>query len=438
MKLFVGMTMIATMLVFLTGCPSARQPKPYVGTDINRIARYDYAGIPVAQVQESRPYVHLEVLFGRLPGMDRGLEAIILEAVMLGGTGDLDPYVFALKMESAGGILDLVEREGYVSLRLRCLPEDLKESFLLMSQLLIHPQLEESVVSGVVAEHKALMRASENSPELAAEMLLREFAFAGTPSARSSSPSPSTLAISTPASLHRLAVSEMFIRCNMGILVAGPVDAEMVGDLLFGTIDQLPEGDCPAISEMSVTTGLVAMEHRPEGIEAITAALPAPGPGSPDAFVMDAAARILDAQARKRVVEQLRIAVNSEIRYVALPPAHLRITMTGPRMVQSAELVLSEIRKMKENGIRETALDSAKRWMLSEQQMALESSSNWAQQAAMSVLTGGWGGFGNPQERIEALSPSHLQYVMEKYATGISWGFVGDTTRIDRRTLLRF
>jgi predicted Zn-dependent peptidase len=152
---------------------------------------------------------------------------------------------------------------------------------------------------------------------------------------------------------------------------------------------------------------------------------------------MDAAARILDSQIRRRVVEELKIAVAAEVRYVPVPPAHLRISMTGPRMLQSAELALSEIRKMKEYGVRESALDSAKKWMLSEQQMALESSSNWSQQAALAILTGGWGSFGNPEERLQALTTGHLQYVMEKYATGISWGFVGDTTRIDRKTLLR-
>jgi predicted Zn-dependent peptidase len=223
--------------------------------------------------------------------------------------------------------------------------------------------------------------------------------------------------------LKALAKERLFLRCRMALIVTGPVDAEAVSDLLFDSLDLLPEGDCSPSPQPPVQFGRIMAVQDGGPMEAMSAIMPAPDPGSMDAFAVHAAARILAAKFNERIVGQIHLAVGADFRYVTASPAHLRMDFTGPRMLQAAEWALSEIRQLRDQGISATALDSAKAWLVAERQMSLESAASWAQQAAEAEMTGAWQNHGNPGERAAALQPSPYPICGAKIFTRHLLGF---------------
>jgi|GEM_PF-6903848 predicted Zn-dependent peptidase len=425
---------LATLLLW--GCPSNKQPKPFLSSDLTSVARFEFSGISVIQVQQARLHMQVDFLFGNLDRNGQGAEQILMKGLAQAGTSQKSPHEFARSLENAGGRLEALVAADFSGLRLKCMPEDLKNCFQLIGDLLLNPKLNPRYTIELLEEWDQSKSTAKMDPTFWADSLQGLLWLEASTATVDPSPSADDR-IPTFTQLEEMLTGPLLSRCNMALVVSGPLDVESIGDLIVGSLDMLPEGDCPPQSPKSLKTGVVEVLHKPEGDGAICATWLAPSSNLPDAFVADAIAKMLEIKLQDLLVKKLKLAHACRFQYIPKPAPHLRLDMMGPQMSQAAELAASELRKAKNLEMSATSLDSAKRWLGLVYQQELESSSNWATTVAKAHFHENWNMYGNPTERLKALLPSHVPYVLQKHCTGVSWVFVGDTTKLDKKSLLR-
>lgn len=431
---------LLALVCVLWGCPLRKGPRAWQGPDAGKVVRYTSSGIRVAQVYEGRAYAHLEVLVEKdAQVLAPGLEALVLEVALQGGTEALDGMAYGAALERAGAVVDVVSHETYVAVRMRCLPQHLGEAFGVLSGAFTAPRFPEALYVARRNAKVAQLREMGEVPQALADALVREAAFEGGIAGRSEVADPDLLAGVSHGMARAYLRDVLLLRCRMAVVVVGPVEPEDVGDALFNTLDQLPEGDCSGeVAEVGPKVGQVRALQSTEAIQALVGVVPAPGPESPAAFVAGVVMDMYGDWLRARLIADQGMLLEADARYVAGPVAHLRIDLAGPKVLPAVELALSELRRLREFGVTEGRLDSARAWLGAERMMGMESAQALAGQLGMAELCSGWVNYGNPDVRVGAVKAKHVQSVLEEYCHGISWGFVGDTTKMDRRTLLRF
>lgn len=416
------------LLLLLTGCPASKAPRSWQGSDHAKVARYTYAGLRIAQRTEPRPYAHVEVLFGR--ELDRAfgyaLTEVLLATALQGGSDDLPGPEFAAALERAGALVDIQTRANHLAIRLRCLPDQLAPAFEALAGVLLRPRFPLELYTRLSVQSQAVSTASAEASLQAAlhpDIL------------------PEQIAAPDHENALRFLRNEVLVKCRMAITTVGPIDAEQLGDRLFNTLDQLPDGDCipeplaqPAWGRIVTHLDLVD-EH-----QHIAGAMPGPLAGHPDAFPLAAAMDILHTWMQQRLVLEQHLLTAAEARYLPGLPGQagqVRIALDGPRALQAAELFLSELRTLKAVPMRASRLDSAKAWLAVDGGIGMETAAAIAEQMGAAVYADSWANFGNPEARVAALTPAHIQHVLSTYCTQIAWGYIGDTLRLDRKTLLR-
>ena len=435
-ELRTGLSSLLLLLVLLLpGCPSSKQPRSWQGSDHAKVVRYTYAGLRIAQRIEPRPYAHIEVLFAKPDHESEALTKALLQTILLGGSESQPGAAFVSALERAGALVDVQFRPTHAALRLRCLPAHMPDAFDALTGLLAKPLLPEDQFGYQCDLARRQLAASSATPAAQANAQLQAALYAD-----DVAPSLDWDQDDADYARHQYIPLSLLVKCRVAITTVGPVDAEQLGDRLFNTLDQLPDGECVPPAVRTPRWGQIHATHVTGGEQHISAAFPGPPAGHPDAVPLAAAMDLLQAWMQQRLVISQRLLTTAEARYLpgmAGQPGQVSLELGGPRPLQAAELVLSEIRTLKAEGMRPSRLDSARAWLAVEGGLAMESAPAIAEQMGTALFTDGWSNFGNPEARVAALKPAHIQLVLNKYCTQVCWGFAGDTLRLDRKTLLR-
>jgi predicted Zn-dependent peptidase len=423
------------VVLLLPGCPGRQNIRSWQGSDHAKVARYTYAGLRIAQRYEPRPYAHVEVLFAKNDFESLELTRLLLQSVLLGGSADQPGPAFVAALERAGAVVDLQLRPTHVALRLRCLSSHLQDAFGILADALLHPVVPRDPFGQQCDALRRQLASRLQEPAELARLQLQAALYDDTAPPAFEWDRDEADYVQN----HYLGTS-LLIKCRMAVTTVGPVDAEQLGDCLFNTLDQLPEGECAPATYRAPAWGRIAATQVDGGQQHISGALPGPPAGHPDAVVLAATMDLLQAWMQQRLVIGQRLLTSAEARYLpgmAGQAGQVSLELGGPRPLQAAELLLSELRTLKAEGIRPGRLDSAKAWLAVDGGIGMESAAAIAEQMGTAIHTDAWPNFGNPEARIAALRPAHIQQVLNTYATQISWGFAGDTLRLDRKTLLR-
>jgi predicted Zn-dependent peptidase len=422
-----------TLLLLLTGCPGSKGPRSWQGSDHAKVARYSYAGLRIAQRTEPRPYAHVELLFQRdseAEQFSQHIEVLLATAIQ-GGSEDLSGPEFIMALERAGALVDLQVRPNHYAIRLRCLPEQLTPAFDAFAAVLLRPRFPEEVYARVLAQI-GTPAPNGTTPAQHALRCLR--------AARATTAPIVEAPAQDRASALRVLREEVFVKCRMAITTVGPTDAEQLGDRLFNSLDQLPDGNCPPAAPQPTAWGRIVAQQLSGGVQHISGEMPGPAADHPDAFPAVATMHIINAWLQQRFIIGMHLLTAADARYqpgAAGQPGSLRIDLEGPKALQATELLLSEIRSLKADGIRPSLLDSARVGLSLDGSIGLETAAVMAEQIGAAIFADSWPNFGNPEARVAALRPAHIQHVLTTYATQVCWGYAGDTLRLDRKTLLR-
>lgn len=434
----VGVLLLLVM-VLCGGCP--RVPKPPTQSAIGGLLVYEYAGMTVMHQYSAREYLHVRIHFGwqRPEESSRAAQLLAVEGAFLAGAGKYSPEECAGRWEVAGATLDVVSTPDGPVVQINCLPERLDMTWEMLKLCLSDPAFDKVAFQALRAARVAAQEALE--ADRAHQAMVAAWGQAWPDVEMESAMEGSAAALEGVA---RTTAAETFRdlmrqRCNLRLVTVGPLDAERISDLLLNTVDALPDGECESQDAPAAAPQLrqVRLVHAPRGLEAVAGIFPGPPPGSIETFPMLLAMHILDHRLHSRLVGRDQVATRAVARYIAGHAGYNLIEVAGPNAFQCAEFILSELRSIKANGFTDAEVEMAKRALVAHIALGYESAPGLAARLDAAAEQGMTATTGHEQWLLETATAKTVNALLRQYLTGISWGIVGDTAGIDRKSLQR-
>jgi predicted Zn-dependent peptidase len=429
---------LGSVLLLIAGCP--RAPRLPEQADVGGLMTYDYNGVTVMHQYADRDYVHIRLHFGWQLTEENAYAAqnLAVEAAFACGAGEYSPRAWARRLEALGATMAFVPTSDGPVVVLDCLPDRLQQTWELLDLCLTDPQFDKESFGKLRAGRAAGYAALGAEHD---QQALQAATAAAWPAATVQPPwqmhaDLEGLALTTAQVTFRDLMRQ---RCNLRLITVGPIDAEKVSDLLIETVEGLPAGTCVAESDLlgQPSLGQCALVHATKGAEAIAGIFPGPSPSSATTVQMRLVMRMLEDRLQARLVARDKVATRVEARYVGSNPGFNLIQIVGNNAFQCAEFALSELRKLRTDGFLEVEVAAAKRALASQILLGYEAAPSLAAQldatAAAHVPTLA----GNEARLLEACDHRSCTALLDQMLTGISWGIVGDTTGVDRKSLQR-
>ena len=113
------------------------------------------------------------------------------------------------------------------------------------------------------------------------------------------------------------------------------------------------------------------------------------------------------------------------------------LQVVGPNAFRCAEFCLSEIRILKSEGVSEAELRMGKAAVEAVTALEYESAPALAARLDEAAQSGALNWAGREEDAMAKAGVKEVNAVIGQYLTGLAWGIVGDTARIDRKSLWR-
>ncbi len=427
------------LMLLLAGCP--RGVKLPEQSGIGGLLAFEYAGIEVLHQYSARDYVHIRLHFGWQPSLEtsRAAQMMAVEGAFTCGAGKYAAREFAAKLEALGAELSFFQQADGPLVVLNCLPDQLNEAWSMLNLCLIEPRFDREAFQAVRNARVAACKAVENDGGYQARMAAKKGAWPALEWGE--------YTVGTAAEVEQVARStaqltfteQMRVRCNLRLITVGPVDAERISDLLAEASEALPEGECqesmPVSNPMLLRQAMLVQDSKE--FESLAGIFPGPVASSSEAITMRLVMKLLARRLREQLVQRDHVARTVAAGYDSHSPSHNWIEISGPNAFQCAEFALSELRRLKVGGFGSKEIAEGRQALLAEMALGYETASSMAlsldQAASLKCLAL----TGNEKLVVESADVKRVNATLAKYLTGISWGIVGDTTRIDRKSLQR-
>ncbi len=429
---------LCCLCLLLSGCP--RGPRLPTQPDVGGLVAYDYSGMTVMHQFSDRDYIHMRLHFGwqRPEESSFATQSIAVETAFAGGAGTYSTKAFARKWESLGATLQFLQTpEGPVVL-IDCLPEQLTATWELVSLCLTEPLFEKSTYLALRARRISAFKAAQADRSQQALQSALQGAW------------PQDLEVATDSSAGRLedvALTTVQLtfrdlmrqRCNIRLITIGPIDAERISDLLLETVDALPEGPCAPShrDRIAPKMGQAMLVHEVRGSQALAGIFPGPAISSAQTVEMRLVMHMVEQRLHDKLVLHDKLASKLEARYVGTFPGYNLIQITGGNAFQCAEFALSELRKLRTYGFLSAEVAAAQQSMRTQISLGYESATSLAARLDATAAAEIPNLAGNEIPLLEACDARSCTAMLKLYLAGISWGMVGDTTGVDRKSLHR-
>lgn len=430
-------------LLVLSGCPGAggeaRGEDPLAG-----VYRFEYSKIRVVQQYSNRDYVHLRLYLLHGPALAdptrAGLESLAVEGALTCGAGQRSGAQFAAQIESLGAQFGHYHTSEYSVLTLDCLPDKLREAWAVFSSALLEPQFDEGRFAAIKAARIARLEGEADQPDQEVERLARETAYAGHPEAIPSEGEAELIRSYTAAQAQRYFSRSLLKKCAMVLVTVGPVDGETIADMLYDNIDMLAEGDCEQapVVPRGASPALVTQHVDDLPIQYVVGTLYSQPDQPLRMQLAPVLIQIVQARLDARFPTPNPFACQPQIRYLPTLQGHGRIQLSSPRALACTELVLSELRKLRQEGLTEEEWASLRPTLVNQMRMRRETAVGIADLLGTCLVSGDWENCGRETIWVQKLRVKKLNFLLSTQLGGISLAYIGDTTRMDRKTLSNF
>ncbi len=416
-----------------------RLPKLPEQANVPGLQVFDYGGMQVMHQYSDRGYVHVRLHFDWADWQEysKATQLLAVEAAFGAGAGKYSPEVYAKKLENAGARMHFVaEKDGPVIL-VNVLPERIGSAFKLLSLGLAAPKFEREAFNDIRAARASAY--NSNAAERKAESL--QLATSATWSGLTKSQLDLGKQTGNVSRVIARQVFEQVMRqrCRLRWVIAGPVDVERISDLLLEITDVLAEGTCDEImpSAMEAEWQNIQLQHETRGLGVATALLPAPAATDNSAWPIRMLAEIMRQRLHQKLVEKDRVARQVDCYYQAFEPACLVVQVSGKNAFQSAEFALSVLRNAREFGFSDAEVEAGRNVVEAQLGLGYEAAPTLAKRLDRAAVLEKPNLSGNEKILLQKVNAKYLQALAKEYFQTISWGLVGDTTKVDRKSLLR-
>lgn len=369
-----------------------------------------------------------------------GIEALALAVVTEGGTQNHPKTDFFGKLEKMGSIIGNSAEYDYSKISLRCLTSYWDESWDLFADAVRNPAFEEEEFNNI----KNQLVAGAKNAESDADSHLRNIAMSNAFKDLNYSKVPD----GTASSLEKLSWGQVqkYYKRLLGkdqivLVVVGAVEEadlkakvkKAFGDLKAEGIQVKPEGKV-FFNESSYNE-----ESRDIATNYIRGYMNAPDIGSDDEVAMRVAYSIL----YDRLFKEIRTERNLSYAPAAAFPSSILgnpytlLYVSTDKPNEAVAVMINEIRDICKEGFEASELTNKKGDFLTQHYMKMETVGSQATGLGQATLSGDWKRTDKFIDEVDALSVEDLNKAFKKYAKGINWTYLGDTSLVNKSIFLQ-
>ncbi|MGQ0537698.1 MAG: M16 family metallopeptidase [Gemmatimonadaceae bacterium] len=405
---------------------------------------YDASGIQVIQRVDTTSEIvvaNVYLLGGtrQTDGRTAGIEAFLLEASGR-GTRDYPRDRLRRQMARLGTSIVVDAEEDWTSIGIRATRATFDSTWAILASRLMHPALDSTDVALVRSQILSAVRQQRDDPDALVGFLADSFAF--DPHAYGKSPT------GTETSLRAISVStlrryhaEQIAKSRLLLVVVGNVSREHIEMLVRRSLGTLPAGTYTWTPPDSLP------QHK-SGVTVVPRALPTnyilgyyrgPRAGSKDYHALRVAAAVLTGQlfSEIRSRRNLTYAVDAPFLERAVAVGGLYVTTANPEL--ALDLMRQEIAALRSAQVSSAGLSRLLQQFITEYFLQNETAAAQADFLARAhVYQGDYRKAEAFATELRSLTPRDVQNAAQRYMRDIRFAYVGDASRVPRKTMERF
>ncbi|HEX5831594.1 MAG TPA: pitrilysin family protein [Gemmatimonadaceae bacterium] len=440
--------------VVIAGCasgPRAEQTLRVVAEDgETRVAvdslttEYDVEGLRVIQrgvYSSDVVAVRLYLLGGvrQLTPATQGIESMLLEASSYGSARYPRAAMRAAVGRTGSGVGFDADMDWSVY-QFHGLRQAFDSTWAVWADRLLHPTLDSASVELVRSRMIRSAARRRTSPDAHVYYLADSLAFAGHPYALHPSGIESSLAAITDEALRRYH-REQLVTSRMLLVVVGNVPRGTVEGAVRRTFGTLPRGSYvwTMPEPVAVPPRGAVLEQRSTPTNYLLGLFDGPPATSPDHPAFEMALAILSSRLYVAVRDERGLSYSASAPFLdrALTGGGVSVTTSAPETV--VKVIREQMRLLRAEGVPAMNVQRfVEHWTRDYFETHATSAAQASYLGRSQLLLGDWRKGVERIEALRAVRSTDLRRVSMRYMRDIRFAYVGDTTKVDRKELMRF
>ena len=363
-----------------------------------------------------------------------GIEALMLDAAT--EASESFPRARMRDEQSRmGTVISSSANYDYSVLALRCTRPNFDHSWQMFTDVVLRPTFAKDNVALVQERLVVSLRDDTDDPDTYLQRLQERVAYVRHPylnRVEGTAESVSRLTAEDLRQYHR----KILETSKLLLVIVGDLDVAKVRTLVTASFGKLPRGTYKSepVPQLAFEKSSVEITPRSLPTNYVQGLFTAPAPNSPDIYPM----RITSSLLRDRVFQEVRAKRN--LSYA--PDAFLRnqganiggIYVTAVDANQSVQLMLDEIARLQKEPVSNDDIQSVVAQYLTSYYIGQETNAAQAGELAQyELIGGGWRNSVDFIEKLNAVTPSDIQRVSQKYMRNIRFVVLGNPKSIDTK-----
>ena len=412
--------------------------------DIAQTIAYDVDGIRVIQRIDTTTEIavaNLYLLGGtrQVTAGTAGIEALLLEASGR-GTRLYPRDRLRRQMARLGTSIAMDAEEDWTSVGIRATLSTFDSTWAVFANRIMEPTLDSGDVELVRTQLLSAVAQRRDDPDALLEFLADSFAFAGHAYAQSPVGTERSLSAITVADLRKYH-REQFVKSRMLLVVVGNTRRPAIERLVSQTLGTLPAGSYrwSLPDTLPRLTSSVRVVNRGLPTNYVLGYYRGPQAGTKDYRALRVAAAVLTGQlfTEVRSRQNLTYAVEAPFLERAVGAGGLYVTTVSPE--RTMDVMREELMALRNSHVSDEGLERLVQQFITEYFLDNETASAQADFLARAELfAGDYRSAQTFAEDLRRLTPQDVQAAANRYMRDIRFVFVGDSSKVPRRTMERF
>jgi zinc protease len=405
---------------------------------------FDASGIRVIQRIDTTSEIvvaNLYLLGGtrQVTARNAGIEPFLLEATAW-GTRAYPRERLRRQMARLGTSIAIDPEEDWTSIGIRATRTTFDSTWSVFASRVMEPVLDSNDVELVRAQVTSSVAQRRDDPDALLEFLADSFAFAGHAYAQSPVGTEASLGSITLADLRRYH-REQFVKSRMLLVVVGNARKENIERLVRQTLGRLPAGEYrwQLPDTLPRRASAVRVVSRPLPTNYVLGYYRGPRAGTKEYRALRVAAAVLTGQlfSEIRSRRNLTYAVDAPFLERSVGAGGLYVTTVNPE--RTLDLMREELMALRTSRVSDEGLARLVQQFITEYFLNNETAAAQADFLARAELNAG--DYRTAQsfaDDLRSLTPDDVQSAAERYMREIRFVYLGDSSKVPRRTMERF
>ena len=375
----------------------------------------------------------------QLTPQNAGIELLLLDASER-GTRSYPKEALRRKMSRLGTEIVMDAEKDWTMMGIRSTTDAFDSTWAIFADRLMQPLLEPAEVDIVRGQFLSAISQRRDDPDALARYLADSISFAGHPYAVPVVGTRSSISQITANTLREYQRSQI-VKSRMLLVVVGDVERAKLESLIRGSLARLPAGSYRWTLPPPAPRGssMVVFEQRPLPTNYVIGYYAGPVANERDMQSLRIATSVLTGRmfADIRTRRNLTYDVHAPFVENAAVLGGLYVSTTSPDVTLG--LMLEHVNELQRDLIDAEGLKRLSAQFVTE--YLLDNETNAAQAdflARAELFRGDYRVAERFVDELRDVTPEQVRTVAQRYMRGMRFAFVGDSTKVDRRLLLRF